>query len=51
MTTTGRQSPGKPLRTAVVGVGHLGQHHARIYAGLPGCQLVGVADADPARAQ
>ena len=28
------------LRAAVVGVGHLGQHHARIYAGLEETQLV-----------
>lgn len=35
----------------VVGVGHLGRHHARLYASLPGCRLVGVADADLARAE
>jgi predicted dehydrogenase len=33
-----------PMRVAVVGVGHLGQHHARVLAGLPEVQLVGVAD-------
>jgi predicted dehydrogenase len=33
------------LRVGVVGVGHLGQHHARIVATLPGVELVGVADA------
>lgn len=33
-----------PLRLAVIGVGHLGQHHARILAGLPDVELVGVAD-------
>lgn len=32
------------LRVAVVGVGHLGQHHARILASLPDVELVGVAD-------
>ena len=32
------------LRTAVIGVGHLGQHHARILAGLPDVELVGVVD-------
>jgi predicted dehydrogenase len=39
------------LRTAVIGVGHLGQHHARILAGLPDVELVGVVDsnADQAR--
>jgi predicted dehydrogenase len=35
----------KPLRVAVVGVGHLGQHHARILAAMDGVTLVGVADA------
>jgi predicted dehydrogenase len=38
------------LRVGVVGVGHLGQHHARILAEHPGVELVGVADADPRRA-
>ncbi len=33
------------LRMAVIGVGHLGQHHARILAGLPDVELVGVVDA------
>jgi predicted dehydrogenase len=28
-------------------VGHLGQHHARNYAEMEGCELVGVADTDP----
>jgi len=30
----------------VVGVGHLGRHHARLLGGLEGCDLVAVADAD-----
>jgi predicted dehydrogenase len=38
------------LRIAVVGVGHLGQHHARILAGLPDVDLVGVADSNPEQA-
>ncbi|HVL12179.1 MAG TPA: Gfo/Idh/MocA family oxidoreductase, partial [Gemmata sp.] len=40
------------LRMAVIGVGHLGQHHARILSALPDVELVGVADsnADQARA-
>ena len=33
------------LRVGVVGVGHLGQHHARILAAMPGVKLVAVADA------
>ena len=32
------------LRVGVVGVGHLGRHHARILAGIDGVELVGVAD-------
>ena len=32
------------LRMAVIGVGHLGKEHARILAGLPEVDLVGVAD-------
>lgn len=38
------------LRVGVTGVGSLGQHHARVYAGLPGVELVGVHDRDAARA-
>jgi predicted dehydrogenase len=38
------------IRAGVVGVGHLGYHHARNYAALPEADLAGVADADPARA-
>jgi predicted dehydrogenase len=32
------------VRVAVIGVGHLGQHHARIYTELPGVELVAVVD-------
>ena len=39
----------EPLRVAVVGAGHLGRHHARIYAALPQAQLVAVADVDAGR--
>lgn len=39
------------LRTGVIGVGHLGQHHARLYATLPDSTLVGVMDLDQARAR
>ena len=35
----------RKLRVGVVGVGHLGQHHARILARVDGVELVGVADA------
>jgi predicted dehydrogenase len=35
----------------VVGVGHLGRHHARLYASLPGARLVAVCDRDLERAK
>ncbi len=38
------------IRCGVAGVGSLGQHHARIYASLPGVEFVGVFDADAKRA-
>jgi predicted dehydrogenase len=41
----------KPFRAGVIGVGHLGQHHARLYASLPGAQLVGLFDQSVERAQ
>ncbi|RMH31835.1 MAG: gfo/Idh/MocA family oxidoreductase [Nitrospirae bacterium] len=40
----------RPLAVAVIGVGHLGQHHARIYSTLPGVHLAAVVDTNPARA-
>ncbi len=39
------------LRMAVIGVGHLGKEHARILAGLPEVDLVGVADTNSEQAQ
>ncbi len=39
------------LQIGVIGVGYLGQHHARIFSGLPGVTLVGVADLDACRAE
>jgi predicted dehydrogenase len=38
------------LKVAVVGVGHLGQHHARILSQFPDVDLVGVVDANPDQA-
>lgn len=38
------------LRIAVVGVGHLGQHHARLLASMDGVRLVGIVDTKPGRA-
>jgi predicted dehydrogenase len=44
--------PGAPrLRICVVGVGHLGRHHARLTAAMPDVELVGVADLDRVRAE
>ena len=38
------------IRAAVVGVGHLGRHHARILAALPDVELVAVVDVNRERA-
>jgi len=42
--------PTPKIKCGVAGVGSLGQHHARIYAGLPGAELVGIYDTSDARA-
>lgn len=39
-----------PLRTAVIGVGYLGNFHAQKYHGLDGAELVAVVDTNPDRA-
>ena len=39
------------MKLAVVGVGALGRHHARILAGLPGVELVAVADSNATQAE
>jgi predicted dehydrogenase len=41
----------KEIRLAVVGVGHLGRHHARVAASLAGVRVVGVHDHHPGRAE
>jgi predicted dehydrogenase len=38
------------LRVGVVGVGHLGQHHARLLASIEGVELVGICDTNRSRA-
>lgn len=38
------------VKVGVVGVGALGQHHARVYASLPSARLAGVHDLDDGRA-
>lgn len=37
------------LRVGVIGVGHLGKFHTRVYSELPSCELVGVYDDDRTR--
>jgi predicted dehydrogenase len=39
------------LRVGVIGVGVMGSNHARVLAGLPGIELVGVADPDRQQAR
>jgi predicted dehydrogenase len=39
------------VRIAVIGVGHLGRHHARILSTLPGAELVAVVDTNRGRAE
>lgn len=39
------------LKVGVVGVGHLGSQHARLYSELPGAELVAVVDVLPERAR
>ena len=40
-----------PLRIGVIGVGHLGQHHARICSDLPHTTLMAVVDLDKPRGE
>lgn len=41
----------KKLKAAVIGVGHLGKEHARIYSQIPEVELVAICDLDPAKAE
>jgi len=41
----------REVRLAVVGVGHLGRHHARVASSLAGLRVVGVHDHHPGRAE
>jgi predicted dehydrogenase len=40
----------EPLRLAVIGVGHLGRHHARILSAMPDARLTAVVDTNEQRA-
>ena len=42
---------GSAFRAVVIGVGHLGQHHARILSALDNVDLIGVVDVDQGRVQ
>src|SRR3954469_18758402 len=42
--------PADRVRAAVIGVGHLGRHHARILSTLEGVELVAVVDTNGERA-
>src|SRR5215468_9189806 len=46
MVEAAKASADKPLRVGVIGVGVMGSNHARVLAGLPGVELVGVVDPD-----
>lgn len=41
----------RTLRVGVVGVGHLGSIHAKIYKGIKNCSLAGIADINKSRLQ
>jgi virulence factor len=41
----------KTIAVGVIGVGSMGQHHARVFSQLPGADFVGVYDVDPERAR
>jgi predicted dehydrogenase len=39
------------VRVGVIGVGHLGRHHARVYSQIPDAELVGIQDTDSEKAK
>lgn len=45
---TGKTDRNEKLRTAVIGTGHLGREHARIYASIEGSALAAVCDTNEA---
>jgi UDP-N-acetylglucosamine 3-dehydrogenase len=46
MTQSANPGAERALRVGVIGVGVMGSNHARVFAGLPGTELVAVADPD-----
>jgi predicted dehydrogenase len=51
MTQATLPSAEQPTRVGVIGVGVMGSNHARVFAGLPGAELIGVADPDRKQAE
>lgn len=51
MTQTRNPDAEHPIRIGVVGVGVMGSNHARVFSGLPGVELVGIADPDSKQAE
>jgi predicted dehydrogenase len=51
MTQATNENSERLLRVGVVGVGIMGSNHARVFAGLPGTELAGVADPDGKQAE
>lgn len=51
MQTVRRPENFEPVRVLVVGVGHLGKQHARVYNELEGVHVVGVVDIDGDKAK
>ncbi|HEX9935119.1 MAG TPA: Gfo/Idh/MocA family oxidoreductase [bacterium] len=39
------------IKVGIIGAGHLGRYHAQQYAQIPGAELIGVMDSDPAKAE
>lgn len=39
----------RKVKTAVIGIGHLGKEHARIYSQLEHSELIGLCDSDPSK--
>src|SRR6185503_15073112 len=41
----------KKLRVGVIGVGHIGSNHARLYAEIPSVEFTAVCDVEPFRSR
>ncbi len=51
MSVVRRPQNFEPIRALVIGVGHLGRQHARVYSELEGVELVGVVDTNQQQAE